>query len=741
MTNMKAILKVLFFLILVTLTGVPSLFAQGNKVNNIPEGRYLVIGAFNLESNAIGFTSYVKKINKYQVKMAYYPIKKYYYVYIKGYGPNENGISDVKRMRRETEFVDVWYMKIQPYSNNSDKVTTELKNDDEPDNWVRIGKTSQSATNPTVNDNTVLAFAAGNTTVIDDSGKIIGIVDEDNQVLDFSGQTIGRVAIDGNVVAEDGKVLGSIGNDSEVIGANGKVIGTIRADGKVISKDGSDERIIGTVGQDGIVRDEDGKLIGAVGAYGKVRDAEGNVIGAVGSYRQAIGSNGEIIGNVGANGKVINSQGKAIGVMGADGKVRNDSGNVIGAVGAYGQVIGLNGYVIGTVGAKGQAIGKDGEVLGQVGNDGKVRNDAGEVIGTVGAYGQIIDFDGKVIGKVGENGKAIGNNGEIIGTIGVYGEVIGLDGKAIGTVGAYGQVIGENGEIIGTIASYGQVAGEDGQIIGAIGSGLTPELIRAELPNVALNNDMPTIKTVPTGYVEKGKYKLYFNTYYEKNFKEVEGYVDIVNPTSLRLLRAAKSQQLVRIADPNNGEHAVQLIANIFGYKKVQHDIKLDEPFDEVNKEFFHFKGDTLVADFPLRRYDQGDIATMYNVFFFKDAAIMKPNSKFEVNSLVEMLKENDELIIKIHGHTNSNERGKIITIAEGSDKFFTLNQELIEEYGSAKELSSQRAQVISDYLISFGIDPSRMEAIGWGGKKPIYDKMDKLAVKNVRVEVEILEN
>jgi outer membrane protein OmpA-like peptidoglycan-associated protein len=130
----------------------------------------------------------------------------------------------------------------------------------------------------------------------------------------------------------------------------------------------------------------------------------------------------------------------------------------------------------------------------------------------------------------------------------------------------------------------------------------------------------------------------------------------------------------------------------------------------------------------------------MYNVFFFKDAAVMKANSRFELNSLIDMLKENDELRIKIHGHTNGTARGKIITISAESENYFTLNQDVVEEFGSAKELSLQRAEVIKNYLITFGLDASRMEVIGWGGKKPIYDKMDKLAVKNVRVEIEILE-
>ncbi|MEN8247881.1 MAG: OmpA family protein [Bacteroidota bacterium] len=248
-------------------------------------------------------------------------------------------------------------------------------------------------------------------------------------------------------------------------------------------------------------------------------------------------------------------------------------------------------------------------------------------------------------------------------------------------------------------------------------------------------------KVAPKTYVEEGEYKIYCNTYYTKNFTEIKGVVDVINPKTARLIRTARSLELLHVKDPNNGTHAIQLIANIFGYKKVQHDFILTDPFDSITMEFLYFKGDTLVANFPLRRYDQGDIATMYNVFFFKDAAIMKPNSIYELNSLLEMLRENDELKIKIHGHTNSNERGRIITLPEEETNFFSLNPDQIEEYGTAKELSLRRSEVIRSFLISKDIAADRMEVIGWGGKRPIYHKMDKLAIKNVRVEIEILEN
>ena len=422
MTNMDIIQKFKLSLTGILLLTFAIAQAQDNAISNIPEGRYLVIGSFHIKKNAIGFVDYVHKMDKYDVKMAYHPKTQFYHVYIKGYAENENGFVDVDKMRKQTEFIDTWFMIVEPYE---------------------------------------IEAKATPATII-----------EENQDADTGG--------------------------------------------------------------------------------GWIKAASPSIV--------------------------------------------------------------------------------------------------------------------------------------------------------------------ENTE-----TTTDSVAGLSGM----------------EEPKLSNKGS----KIIPKTYETKGKYKLYFNTYYVKNFKEIKGPVEIINPKSLFLLRVVQSLELVLMPDPNNGTHSLQLIANIFGYKKVQHDIRLNEPFDEVNEEFFHFKGDTLMADFPLQRYETGDIATMYNVFFFKDAVVMKPNSKFELNSLVDMLKENDELKIRIHGHTNGNSPGKIILIPDGSEKFFTLHQEVKEKTGSAKELSLQRAEIIKKYLVSYGIDASRMQVIGWGGKKAIYPKMDKLAIKNVRVEIEILEN
>jgi outer membrane protein OmpA-like peptidoglycan-associated protein len=111
----------------------------------------------------------------------------------------------------------------------------------------------------------------------------------------------------------------------------------------------------------------------------------------------------------------------------------------------------------------------------------------------------------------------------------------------------------------------------------------------------------------------------------------------------------------------------------------------------------------------------------------------MKPESKFELNSLLSMLKENDKLQIKIHGHTNGNRPGKIIRLRDDDDNFFTITPNNIDDYGSAKKLSKARADVIARWLVEQGIDKKRMDIKGWGGKKisktdlrirPIYHRL-----------------
>jgi outer membrane protein OmpA-like peptidoglycan-associated protein len=174
-------------------------------------------------------------------------------------------------------------------------------------------------------------------------------------------------------------------------------------------------------------------------------------------------------------------------------------------------------------------------------------------------------------------------------------------------------------------------------------------------------------------------------------------------------------------------------VSKVFGYRKEQRKIDFDNP---VSEDIVIDDSTNIVVPFPLVRLQKGDIAVMYSVFFFKDAAVMQPSSQYEVNSLLEMLKENPAYKIRIHGHTNGNSHGKIIT-ASGTN-FFSLTDSK-EGFGSARKLSEERAKVIREYLMSKGIPGERMKIKAWGGKRPIYDKIGPRAQENVRVEIEIL--
>lgn len=136
----------------------------------------------------------------------------------------------------------------------------------------------------------------------------------------------------------------------------------------------------------------------------------------------------------------------------------------------------------------------------------------------------------------------------------------------------------------------------------------------------------------------------------------------------------------------------------------------------------------------------KGDTETLDYIFFYRDAAVLRPESKYEVDRLVQIMKSHPNEKIRIHGHTNGNDKGKIIKMKPKSAEFFSLDG-TVEDYGSAEKLSELRAAAIRDYLITNGISSKRMSIKAWGGKKPLFAVDDDKAEANVRVEIEVLSN
>ena len=113
------------------------------------------------------------------------------------------------------------------------------------------------------------------------------------------------------------------------------------------------------------------------------------------------------------------------------------------------------------------------------------------------------------------------------------------------------------------------------------------------------------------------------------------------------------------------------------------------------------------------------EIYTLKNVLFEFNKAQLLDVSLNELDKLHKHLKENLNLNIEIYGHTDN----------IGLDK-------------RNKALSEQRAKAVADYLISEGLNLSRIESFGFGSSKPISgNETEEGRQLNRRVEFKVIKN
>jgi outer membrane protein OmpA-like peptidoglycan-associated protein len=227
--------------------------------------------------------------------------------------------------------------------------------------------------------------------------------------------------------------------------------------------------------------------------------------------------------------------------------------------------------------------------------------------------------------------------------------------------------------------------------------------------------------------------------YNPTNREVVEGTVEIVDSEGAKLLGKAKGNDSLMLPDPKTKTGKLTLIGSSFGYRPVQHELKYKSTEKDSIPNFMDVVDNHYRINFGMDKLRRGDITVLYNVYFYNDAAIMLPDSKYELNKLLQLMKDNPGYRIKLHGHTNGNGQGKIISMAKGSKDFFTLTADAKQGFGSAKELSRQRAQLIKEWLVANSIAENRIEVQAHGGTRMIHDKNGANAKRNVRVEVEML--
>lgn len=184
-------------------------------------------------------------------------------------------------------------------------------------------------------------------------------------------------------------------------------------------------------------------------------------------------------------------------------------------------------------------------------------------------------------------------------------------------------------------------------------------------------------------------------------------------------------------------QEPMTFICGIFGYKEVMQLIDYTNPAltTGVTKDQY----DAWIVPFKLERLNKGDVSVMYNVSFYKDAVIMLPRAQEELDELVNLMKSNPAYEIKIHGHTNGNDKRKIIGIGETRNYFEVKGS--VEKSGTSKELSKDRAEAVRAYLIEHGIANNRMDIMAWGGTNMLVKETSSSARLNDRIEIEIVKD
>jgi len=156
---------------------------------------------------------------------------------------------------------------------------------------------------------------------------------------------------------------------------------------------------------------------------------------------------------------------------------------------------------------------------------------------------------------------------------------------------------------------------------------------------------------------------------------------------------------------PSGKNYGLSVKADGYLFHSENFNISASQGYQEIEKNIM------------LKKLEVGTSIVLNNIFFDFDKATLRKESTAELDRLTQLLKDMPKLKIEISGHTDN----------VGSASY---NQ----------RLSENRAKSVVEYLISKGIDKTRLEFKGYGFEKPIASNDDDAGRQlNRRTEFKII--
>jgi outer membrane protein OmpA-like peptidoglycan-associated protein/Tol biopolymer transport system component len=182
---------------------------------------------------------------------------------------------------------------------------------------------------------------------------------------------------------------------------------------------------------------------------------------------------------------------------------------------------------------------------------------------------------------------------------------------------------------------------------------------------------------------------------------------DVEKNEELALFKSNSVTGRYMVSLPSGKNYGITVMAEKYLFHSENFNVPETAGYQEIEQEI------------RLEKLEVGSKIVLRNIFFDFGKATLRPESKSELNRLVQLMNETPSLVIEISGHTDN----------IGSAQF-------------NKTLSENRAKSVVDYLKKEGIADSRLSYKGYGMDQPIApNDTDENRQMNRRTEFKVINN